>query len=79
MTETDTHTHTHTHTHSLPTITDHPTTAVLNTMSQLCDGIQCRLTAVTAGSAKAEILAVELGKKQTDQVKNTKTVNKKRT
>jgi len=48
-------------------------------MSQLCDGIQCRLTAGTGGSAKAEILAVELGKKQTDEVKNIKTINKMRT
>jgi hypothetical protein len=45
-------------------------------MSQLCDSIQCRLTARTAGSAKGEILALRLGKKQTGQVKNTKTVNK---
>ena len=68
--ETHTHTPTHTpHTHSLPTITDHPTAAVLNTMSQLCDGIECRLTARTGGSAKGEILAVELGKEQTDRVK----------
>ena len=57
-----TNTHTHTHTHSLPTITDHHTAAVLNTMSQLCDGIQCRLTASTGGSAKGETLAVKLGK-----------------
>ena len=47
-------------------------------MSQLCDGIQCRLTAGTAGSAKGEILAVQLGKKQTDRVKDTKTLNNKR-
>jgi len=58
--------YTHTHTHSIPTITDHPTAASLNTMSQLCDGIECRLTARTGGSAKGEILAVQLGKEQTD-------------
>jgi len=46
-------------------------------MSQLCDGIQCRLTAGTAGSAKSEILVVQLENKQTDEVKNTKAVNKK--
>ena len=46
-------------------------------MSQLCDGIQCRLTARTGGSAKGEILAVQLGKEQTDQVSFTKTVNKR--
>ena len=45
-------------------------------MSQLCDGFQCRLTAGTGGSAKGEILAVHLGKKQTDRVKNRKTINK---
>jgi hypothetical protein len=38
-------------------------------MSQLCDGIQCRLTARTAGIAKDEILDSELGNKQTDQIK----------
>jgi hypothetical protein len=57
---------TNTHTHSLPTITDHHTATVLNTMSQLCDGIECRLTGRTGGSAKGEILAVQLGKEQTD-------------
>ena len=61
-----TQTHTHTHTHSLPTITDHHTAAVLNTVSQLCDGIECRLTEKTGGSAKGEILAIQLGKEQTD-------------
>jgi len=45
-------------------------------MSPLCDGIQCRLTAGTAGSAKGEILAVQLGKEETDRVKNRKTYNK---
>ena len=38
-------------------------------MSQLCDSIQCRLTARTAGSTKGEILASELEKKQRDGVK----------
>jgi hypothetical protein len=38
-------------------------------MSQLYDGIQCRLTARTAGSAKGEILDLELGNKQRDEVK----------
>jgi hypothetical protein len=75
-THTHTNTHTHTHTHTLPT---NNTAAVLKTMSQLYDGIQCRLTARTGGSDKGEILAVHLGRKQTDQVKNRKTVNKKRT
>ena len=62
-----THTHTHIHTHSLSlrTITDH-TAAVHKEMSQLCDGVQCRLTARIGGSAKGEILAVQLGKEQTD-------------
>jgi hypothetical protein len=61
---TDTHTHTHTthnthtHTHILIAITDHHRTAILNTLSQLPDGIQCRLIATTAGSAKGEILAL---------------------
>ncbi len=41
-------------------------------MSQLCDGVQCRLTARTGGSTKGEILASELEKKQTDQVKRIK-------
>jgi len=72
-------TNTHTHTHTQPTITDHHTAAILKTMSQLCDSIECRLTARTGGSAKGEILAVQLGKEQTDRVKNRKTVNKKRT
>jgi len=67
---------THTHTHTLPTITDHHTAAVLNTMSPLCDGIQCRLTAGTGGSAKGEILAVKLRKELTDRVKNRNTINK---
>jgi hypothetical protein len=44
------------HKHNLPTITNHHTIQVLNTMSQLYDGIQCRLTARTAESAKGEIL-----------------------
>ena len=74
----DTHTQTHTHKHSLPPITDHYTAAVLNTMSQLCDGIQCRLTARTGGSVKGEKLAVDLGKGQTDWEENRKTVHKKR-
>jgi hypothetical protein len=46
--------HRHTHTNKLPTITDHHTAAVLNTMSQLCDSIQCRLTVRTGGSAKVK-------------------------
>ena len=50
------------HTHTLPKITNHHTAAVLKTMSQLCDGIQCRLSARTGGSAKGDILAVQLGK-----------------
>jgi len=71
------HTHTHTHTHTqAATFIDHHTAAVLKSMSQLCDGFQCRLTAGTGGSAKGEILAVHLGKKQTDRVKNRKTINK---
>jgi hypothetical protein len=41
-------------------------------MSQLCDGILCRLTARTGRSDKGEILAVQLGKKQTGQIKNEK-------
>jgi len=77
-TQTHTHryTHRHTHTHCLPTTTDHHTAAVHKTMSQLCDGIQCRLTAGTAGSSKGEILVVQLGKGQTDWVKKRKTFNK---
>ena len=63
---TQTHTHTHTHTHTLPTTTDHHTAAIHKTKSQLCDGIQCRQTARTAGSAKGEILAVQLGKGETE-------------
>jgi hypothetical protein len=43
-------------------------------MSQLCDGIQCRLTARTAGSANGEILALQLGKMQTGQVKYIKSI-----
>jgi len=35
-------------------------------MLQLCDDIQCRLTARTGRSAKGEILAAQLGKEQTD-------------
>jgi hypothetical protein len=70
--------HIHTHTQTLPTITDHHTAAVLNTMSQLCDCIQCRLAVRTGGSAKGEILAVQLGKEQTDRVEITKMVNKSR-
>jgi hypothetical protein len=64
--------HTHTHTHTLPTLTNHHTTQVLNTMSQQYDGIQCRLTARTAESAKDEILDWEFGNKQTDRVKTKK-------
>jgi hypothetical protein len=79
-----THTHTHTHTHrdtqvplraltqhkhTFPTITNHLTTEVLNRTSQLCDGIQCRLSARTGGNAKGEILDWELGNKQIDQIK----------
>jgi len=45
-------------------------------MLQLCDGIQCRQNAGTGGSAKGEILAVQLGKEQTDWVINGKTINK---
>jgi hypothetical protein len=45
-------------------------------MSQLCDSIESRLTVRTGGSAKGEILAVELGKEQRDRVKNRKTVIK---
>jgi len=41
-------------------------------MSQLCGSIQCRLTARRGGSAKGEILAVQLEKEQTDQVKKQK-------
>ena len=52
--------HTHTLTHNLPTNTDHHTAEFLKTMSQLCDGVQCRLTARTAGSTKGELLASEL-------------------
>ena len=44
-------------THILPTHIDHHTTEFLKAMSQLCDGIQCRLTARTAGSTEGEILA----------------------
>jgi hypothetical protein len=76
---THTHTHTNTHINTLPIITEHHTAAVLNAISQLCDGIQCRLTVRTGGSAKGEILAVQLGKEQTDRVENRKMVNKKRT
>jgi len=43
----------------------------------MCDGIQCKLTVRTGGSAKGEILALELGKKQ--KVKITKTINRMRT
>jgi len=35
-------------------------------MSQMCDGIECRLTVRKGGSAKGEILAVQLGRQQTD-------------
>jgi hypothetical protein len=42
-------------------------------------GIECRLTEGTGGSANGEILAAELGKKETDQVKNTKAIHKRRT
>jgi hypothetical protein len=67
------HTHTHTqHKHNLPTITDHHTAEVLNTTSQLYDGIQCRLSARTAGRAKGKILDWKLWNKQTDQIKTTK-------
>ena len=45
-------------------------------MSLLCDGIQCRLTARTAGSAKGEILASVLGNKQTDKVNTQKSINR---
>jgi hypothetical protein len=45
-------------------------------MSQLCDGIQCRLIARTAGIAKGEILDWELGKKQTDQVQIRKSIKR---
>ena len=62
--QTDRQTHTHsltqTHntlTHTLPKNTDHHTAEFLKTMSQLCDGVQCRLTARTAGSTEGEILA----------------------
>jgi hypothetical protein len=41
-------------------------------MSQLCDSNQYKLTARIGGSAKGEILAAELGKKQTGQIKNEK-------
>jgi hypothetical protein len=41
-------------------------------MSQLCDGIQFRLTARTGGRAKGEILAVQLGKEETGEVKTQK-------
>jgi len=34
-------TQTQRNTHTLPTSTDHPTSAVHKTMSQLCDGIHC--------------------------------------
>ena len=57
-THTALHRHTHTqHTHILPTNIDHHTAEFLKAMSQLCDGIQCRLTARTAGSTEGEILA----------------------
>jgi len=59
-------TQTHTYTHSLPTIIDRHTASVLKTTSRLWEGIECRLTASTEGSAKGEILAVELEKEQTD-------------
>ena len=72
VTKTDSLTHTQIHTHTPPTITDHHTARLLKTMSQLCDGIQCRLTARTGGSVKGEILAVKLGKEQTDSVKTEK-------
>jgi len=49
------------------------------TMPQLCDGIHCRLTARTGGSAKGEILAVELGKEQTGRVKSAKMISKNKT
>ena len=52
-----THTHTLKHTHTLPTHIDHHTAEFLKAMSPLCDGIQCRLTARTAGSTEGEILA----------------------
>ena len=60
MENSDTHTHTHTqhtHTNTLPTHIDHHKAEFLKTMSQLCDGVQCRLTARTAGSTEGEILA----------------------
>ena len=66
----------HTQTHNLPTNINHHTAAVLNTVSLLCDGIQCRLTARTAGSAKGEILASVLGNKQTDKVNTQKSINR---
>ena len=69
-------TDTHTHTHYKQTNTDHHTAAVLNSMSQLCDSIHCRLTAGTGGRAKGETLAVQLGKKQTDGVKHRNSMNK---
>ena len=70
LTYVHTHASAHAHTHILPTNIDHHTAEFLKTMSQLCDGIQCRLTARTAGSTEGEILASELWKKQTDQVKH---------
>ena len=76
MTHTQTHTHTQTNTQTIPTTTDHHTAAILKSMSQLYDGFQCRLTTGTGGSAKGEILAVQLGKEETDRVKSRKTINK---
>ena len=69
QTDKQTHTHTHTHTHTPYRQSPIITQQVLKTM---CDGIQCRLTARTGGSAEGEILAVQLGKEQTDRVKSTK-------
>jgi hypothetical protein len=88
-THTQTHRHTHTqrdkqvplqaltqHKHNLTTINDHHTAQVLNTTSKLYDGIQCRLTARTAGSAKGEILDWELGNKQIDRVNTQKSITR---
>ena len=50
------HTHTHTHTDNMPANTDHHTAEFLKTMSELYGGIQCRLTARTAGNAKVKYL-----------------------
>ena len=50
---------THTHTHPANKHWSH-TAEFLKAKSKLCDGIQCRLTARTAGSTKGELLASEL-------------------